>query len=144
MYKKILVPVDGSSKSLKALDCANALAELTGGKLVVLHVIKHLQFSHSFSDEMMLENINKGREAFAQRLLEGMKKQLNPVILAKSEFILVEGQVPAEVIIDEAKERGCDAIVMSSRGLGGAESLLLGSVSHAVLNMTDMPVLIVR
>ncbi len=144
MYKKVLVPIDGSPNSLKALDCASALVGYTGGKIVLLHVVKQIKETHMFSDPFMVEGINKGREVFAERLLEKMKEKLTPVALAKGEFLKIPGQVPAEVIANTAKQEGCDAIVMGSRGLGGAESMLLGSVSAAVLNLTDLPVLIVK
>ncbi len=144
MYKKVLVPVDGSERSLKALDCASALTGQNGGKLVVLHVVKYIKETHLFEVPDIMEEINKGREIFGEKLLEEMKARLGPAVSANGQFLKVISQFPAEVIVNTAKQESCDAIVMGARGLGKAETLFLGSVSASVLNMTDLPVLIVK
>ncbi len=144
MYEKVLVAVDGSPKSFKALEYASKLVESTCGSLVVLHVIKQLKENRRFSNQELIDGIKEGKKVFAERVLEEAKGKLGPVALARGKFIRLTGAVPAKVIVATAKKEACDAIVIGSRGLGGAESVLLGSVSSAVLNMTNLPVLVVK
>ena len=61
----------------------------------------------------------------------------------KAETMLVRGH-PARAILDAAKAKGTDLIVVGSRGLGGVKGLLLGSVSNAVVQNSKVPVMVVK
>lgn len=131
MYKKILVPVDGSEKSFRTLDSANILVERLGGKLLVLHVIKQMRQRSDFEADIIAD-VNKSRKVFSEYVMEKVKKHLGPVILARTEFKHVTSSAVAETIIEVAQKEKCDAIIIGARGLDDVDTMLLGSVSVAV------------
>lgn len=143
MHKKILVPVDGSEKSFKTLDCANLLVEKLGGKLIVLHVIQQMENVQGI-ESSFVDDINKGRQAFSNYIMTRVKNHLGAVILARTEFMHIEASSTSEAIVKVAKEKECDAIIIGARGLDDTETTTMGSVSTAVLNKTNLSVLVVK
>ena len=139
MYKKILVAVDGSEISLRALQSARVLAEATEGELLLLHVCnsapEHAQHKRLgiVSEVPELENTEMVNEVLEVMMGSPVKYKLRSA----------EGN-PAEQILAIATEAGCDTIVMGSRGLGSLSKIFLGSVSSDVINKSEIPVLIVK
>ena len=147
MFRKILVPVDGSSPSQDALKMAINLAKTVQAELIILHVIDltsaymfletmtalNAQQIHTMADELEA----KGKQIIADATVEAQSASLS----CKS--ILQTGN-PARVICDAAKTHASDLIVMGSRGLSDFKGLLLGSVSHQVLQRSLCPVLLVK
>ena len=139
MFKKILVAVDGSEIAAKALETAEALAAGMKGELLILTVedsgTHHAQHKR-IGLTAQLEDEDEGE------LLYGIKmKMLDSPVPSK---VRREIGKPSEVILEVAKETGCDAIVMGSRGLGGLTKLFIGSVSSEVLNNAEIPVVVVK
>ena len=142
--EKILVAVDGSNSSNLALDHAAVLAQALKSSLILLHVMEvkrvmmlHDDFTGSwirFLNETVGDLRKKGGE-----ILESAKKGLDV------EFKLrLELGNPAKIISDVAKEENCSLIAMGSRGLNDLTGILLGSVSHRVLERSLVPVLLVK
>ncbi len=149
--KKILVPVDGSSASMKALQYAAHLAalEASDAELVVLHVLEDIKQGGAIGLQAKYGNV---------RLVEGFKKARRKAALewlkqieeaAKKKGIrlkieVLDGDSKVEIIIDYASENSVDLIVMGSRGLTGFKRLMLGSVANAVVSNAPCPVMVVR
>lgn len=137
---KILVPVDGSEASTRALQHALALCKaFRKGALTVLAV----------DDSLFPGAARKmGAEAVAAHHAENFARLLGPArkLLARRkvqvEFIELVGDVAA-TILKTAAGRKTDVIVMGSRGTSGIKGVLLGSVSQKVLAGTPVPVTIV-
>jgi nucleotide-binding universal stress UspA family protein len=150
LIDKVLVPTDGSQPSLKAAKYAAKLAKMAGAKVKIVHVMQvavpgakrpvELDGLNSVTiqidDE---EKIKKKGMDIMEKTREIFADQGIPV---ETEFFL-SGNV-AEIIVETAGEEGFDLIVMGSRGLGGLQHLMLGSVAEAVTRRAPCPVLIVR
>lgn len=145
MFKKILVPVDGSQTSWKALDTARSLAEKYDGRLLVITVIipygsgSFLQMS---LDQTLIDQNNAAMKKAGFATLDMAKDKLGSY--AGDVEYLEETGNPAELILDACKEKGCDTIVIGSRGLSGVEEFLLGSVSSKVSQYAKVPVVVVK
>lgn len=138
---KILVPIDGSKQSYKALSHAVFIAKNNQAALTLLYVADPhndvSDFERVSLSGYIPENIkNKGYELLA-KLMHEIPSEI------KAE-ISVEVGSPAEVIVDKAKDEQYDIIVMGSRGLGKIKSFFIGSVSQYVLRYAHCPVLITR
>ena len=144
MYQSILVPVDGSPQSCKALKLASRLVDADQGRLYVLNV-----------QEPPLAEDQLGRAAGVSAL--NAEELVQPAGLAiieqasreagldssRPQPIVRAGQ-PAQTILSEAQHLGVDAVVMGSRGNSDIKSLVIGSVSHRVLHVAPCAVVIVR
>lgn len=145
MFKKILVPVDGSQTSWKALDTARSLAEKYDGRLLVITVMipygsgSFLQMS---LDQTLIDQNNAAMKKAGFATLDMAKDKLGNY--AGDVEYLEETGNPAELILDACKEKGCDTIVIGSRGLSGVEEFLLGSVSSKVSQYAKVPVVVVK
>ena len=139
MYDKILVAVDHSEASDRALLAASDLALLSKGEVWVLHLLEREIATRTavvFSDETADEASAAVTAAVDKLTAAGVKAHgdLGHTIFGYA----------ARSIVDDAIERDVDVIVMGSRGRGDLAGLVLGSTAHKVIHLTDRPVLIVR
>lgn len=144
MFKKILVPTDGTDLSAKAINGAVEVARQLGARIVGVTVIEPYSYSslseyrpESFEDyEARMEQVAR------QRLekLESVAKAANVPV----ETVIARSFSPYEAIIETAKERGCDAIFMASHGRRGLNAVLLGSETQKVLTHSTIPVMVYR
>ena len=142
MYKKILVPLDGSKLAKKALDHAEELAKTYGAEIILFQVVHFMPMYGS--PELMMPPIvdDKQKEAaekYLTNLAEEMKTQGHKVTA-----IVKTGQQVAVEIIDFAKESGVDLIVMCTHGRSGITRWVLGSVAHKVLTRAETPILLIH
>lgn len=145
MYRRILVPVDGSEKAAKAALHGAELASKLGAGLILFHVVPSLppyvntspDHFGNIQQAIMDEFCRTGRE-----ILNQVKDDLAAYNLNIVTDIAV-GQ-PADEIIKKVKDSQCDLVVMGSRGLGEIKGYLMGSVSNRVTRHAACPVLIVR
>lgn len=142
MYKKILVPLDGSEFSRKALDHAERLARTFDAEIALLQVVPFMPIYGSpelvtplIVDEKQKEGAEKYLHAIAGELT---KRGMKVTAAVKT------GQQVALEIIDYAKATGADLIVMSTHGRSGITRWVLGSVTHKVLTRGETPVLLLR
>ena len=145
MFKKILVPVDGSQTSWKALDTARSLAEKYDGRLLVITVMSPYgsgSFLQMSLDQTLIDQNNAAMKKAGFATLDMAKDKLGSY--AGDVEYLEETGNPAELILDACKEKGCDTIVIGSRGLSGVEEFLLGSVSSKVSQYAKVPVVVVK
>ena len=136
--KNILVPVDGSEGSDRAITHAISIAEICEAKLSFLYVanINQLAINACLSDAI-LEAVTKAGNVILDRAMEmatsGIEKEA-----------FSETGSPAVVILDFATSNNADLIVMGSRGLGIVKGVLLGSVSQYIVEQARCPVLVVK
>jgi nucleotide-binding universal stress UspA family protein len=144
MYKRILVPTDGSDITGKAVQSAIAMAKLTGAELFGIGVKE--PFPYSAISEMQPVPPQEFFDA-QERIAAGNVKALVDAATAagvKCQGHTVEALHPWEAILDHAKDQGCDLVVMASHGRRGVQALLLGSETQKVLTHSTLPVLVVR
>jgi len=145
MFTKILVPVDGSETSWRALAEAKLLAEKFGGSLTVVNVIQPYNNAALLAvplDQATITQGNNELEKIGDKVLSLAKEKMEG-FKGKVEFDLEVGH-PSERIIALAKKKNCDSIVIGSRGLSGIAEFFLGSVSSRVAQYANLPVLIVK
>lgn len=144
MYKRILVPTDGSEITAKAVQSAIELARLAGAELMTIGVKE--PFPYSAISEM--QPVPPQEFFDAQERIAGahVKAALDAAKAAgvSCQGHTVEALHPWEAIIDHAVKSGCDLIVMASHGRRGVAALLLGSETQKVLTHSTLPVLVVR
>lgn len=138
-FKTLLVPVDGSEHADLACKQAVALARLSGGTVHLLHCYENIP--NLIGGEARAKLV-KEYEAKSEKLLDKYRHRIQKAGVPCLEHIL-HGD-PGIVIVEAAAKFGCDIIVMGTRGLGGLENLILGSVSYRVLQAAVVPVLLTR
>ncbi|MEX0605059.1 MAG: universal stress protein [Marinobacter sp.] len=146
MFKRILVAVDGSKMSIKALQKGIDLQKLTDAELHIICVFKH----HSLG-EASLSMVRKSNPQIPDQALNEHAKEV--VGFAKDYAKehgatrvrgFVKGGRPSKTIVKFAKDKEVDLIVMGSRGSDSdKDGILLGSVSQRVASMAKCPVLVV-
>ena len=145
MFKSILVPYDGSPNAEKALDKAMEMARLTGATLTILTVYRHhsmLEASLSMVRPTDPGNLDDIMSGYATEVANYAKKHVIEKGFNDVRAYVKSGPT-SRTIVKFAKEHENDLIVIGSRGMGSMEGYLLGSVSHKVTGLSDVPVLIV-
>ncbi|MEX5744608.1 universal stress protein [Massilia sp. X63] len=145
MYKRILVPTDGSPISLAATDAALYLARACGSEIVALSVA---------CPEALLGGVERGLVSAAGRQAEALLEQADLLVAdvagrARSQGVpcttdTAYSLTPAEAIVDAARAHQCDLIVMGSHGQRGLSDRLAGSVTQHVLRYSAVPVMVLR
>jgi len=147
MFKRILLPTDGSPVSRKAVRQGVAFAKAVGASVVGFFSpddYRALMYSEYVPPSLMSE------QEFQVQAKKNAEKQLSFVEkAAKDEGVPYEGFylahiAPWEAIIAAAKKKKCDLIFMGSHGRGGLASLVLGSQTTKVLTHSKVPVLVTR
>lgn len=136
--KNILIPVDGSETSDRAIEQAIALAQVCEAKLNFLYVanINQLAINACLSDAI-LAAVTKAGSVILERALEKV-----PAGIEAEAFS--ETGSPAVVILDFANADDIDLVVIGSRGLGVVKGVLLGSVSQHLVEQANCPVMVVK
>ena len=147
MYKRLLVAVDGSEQSYKALDHAATIAEKFDSELVLLTVIPTMISPFSPDEYFDLTVYTKYQES-THAFYNNMLKDIYEKASTKHQdlnirTILMEGR-PSATIVDVAEKEGCDMIVMGRRGIGGFKGWVLGSTSHRVAASCKKPIMIIK
>jgi nucleotide-binding universal stress UspA family protein len=146
MFKRILIPTDGSEVARKAISAGIALAKQLGASVVGYTAVEPLEgYYHEGGGRRLVEfkTIEERNEAQARRYLNEIDKAARSAGV-KCEVVITVSAAPYQGIIATAKKKKCDLIFMSSHGRGGLASLLLGSVSQKVLAHSKIPVTIYR
>ena len=144
MFKHILLPVDGSSTSLTAVEKAKGLAQAFGSAVTLIYVIDPYAFSGVGTDFAYGQAQYLGAaSAEAKGALGAATQSLEAAGIAVHSSI-VESHAIYRGILETANSVGADLIVMGSHGRRGLEKLVLGSVAAQVLAHAHLPILIVR
>ena len=144
MFKRILVPTDGSDITGKAVDTAIALAKSVGAQLYTISAKE--PFPYSAISEMQPtppQEFFDAQERIATKRVQAVS-ELCAAADVPCQAHTVEALHPWEAIIDHAKRMECDLLVMASHGRRGVSALLLGSETQKVLTHSKIPVVVVR
>lgn len=147
MYKKILVPTDGSDVSNRAAIKGVKFAKHIGAEVVAIYVAPEYQYPVYVeiipptypSEEEYQDTMTKTGEIHLQPILDAAQSE-GVQCQAVTEF----SDVPAEKIADVVREHECDLVFMGSHGRTGFGRIFLGSVASRVLTLSPVPVLVDR
>ena len=162
--KKILYATDLSENAVHAFAYAVSLANLYGAGITILHVLAEFpgeEFIANMINTDTWEEIKSRHYSDARNQLIGKKRDsvaMKEVLEAFSEKtqadaqdqafvtdeVLIKNGVPAEVIVETARERNCDLIVVGTYGHGTITEVLVGSTAKWVLKNSPIPVLVIR
>ena len=142
MFSKILVPVDGSENSFRALEHAIFLStKIKEAQITVLYIIEDLPSLYIYSPKIM-EKLRADYEREYTRILERCKEMANKSG-TNINTVLKEGD-PASKIIGYSDMERFDLIIMGSRGMGKFKEMIIGSVSNKVIHHAKSSVMLVR
>lgn len=138
MFSNILVAVDGSESANKAFERAIYLAQKCSSKIDLVHVVQCEVGGDSANTFEIIEELKDK----AKKMLEEYKIQAakNNILI---QITIMQGD-PAKVIIELAKAKSYDLIIMGTRGRSAFQELLIGSVSQKVMHHANCPVMVVR
>ena len=148
---KILVAIDGSEKSDKALRFALNLGHTVNAEIEIMTVIQNMilpwfgsaETSASTMDPSYLDKYYEDQKKYSEEILEKASKKAKRVYPELKISKKVFRGVPDQMIVEEAK-KGFDLVVVGSRGHGFIDELVLGSVSKRVVDDSPIPVLVVK
>lgn len=147
MYKKILVPTDGSTLATSAALAALELAQQIGASALGLFVAPEYQYPIYLEalpgDYPTAEDYQVSMQKFGDTFLQELEAAAERQQVAFTSITLVSNAT-AQVISKVAMDEKCDLIFMGSHGRGGLGQLILGSVTSKVLSSCDIPVLVYR
>jgi nucleotide-binding universal stress UspA family protein len=146
MYRRILVPVDGSATSKLGLRHALGLAKDQHARMLVLNVVDEMALvpmmdGYPVDMTAILESM---REAGSKAVEEGTTLATRANVKADAATVDSRGRVVSDVILDQARKFRADLIVMGTHGRRGLNRLILGSDAERVLREAPVPVLLVR
>lgn len=141
-YKHILVAYDGSDLAKTALEQAVCMVkEQPATKLTVLHAVHYPNMIVGEAYFNALPVMETEYNEYEALLLEEVEQSIKGLASAEVE---VRRGFPVETILECAEEKGCDLIIMGSRGLSGLKEFVLGSVSHSVVQKAKVAVQIIK
>jgi nucleotide-binding universal stress UspA family protein len=145
MFKRILVPIDGSRYSSRAIAAAADMAKHFDASVYLLHVIRNMSLPKEIMAMIRDGEVTQSRseilEESAEIILENALEKLQEAGISGAERAYLIGD-EASMVADYAEQNGIDLIVLGHRGLNpGGE--LLGSVARKILNTTDITCLVV-
>lgn len=142
MYKRILVPVDGSPTSNKALTAALQLAREAGGCVRVVHAFDDLAFLTGYEFD---GSVLRAARAEADKVLAAAQDiAASAGVPADSKLLETRGRRLGDAVADEARAWEADLVVVGTHGRRGVGRVLLGSGAEQVIRMAPVPVLAVR
>jgi len=147
MFTKILVAVDGSEQSDRAVDFAAEMAKKFGARVTAVCVYRHhspLESSLSMvRTQFQSETPDQALKDFATQVVADAKARLIEAGVSGVEGFAKRGQ-PARGIVDFCDQHECDLIVLGARGAGDAGGFLMGSVSHKVTGLSKVCCLVIK
>jgi len=138
MFSRILVAIDGSESAKKAFEESIYLAQKCNSRLDVVHVVQcELGGDSATTFELIDELKTKAEKMLDEYKIQAAKNNVS------IEIMVTQGD-PAQVIIDLAKTKRHDLIIMGTRGRNAFQELLIGSVSQKVMHHAICPVMVIR
>ena len=143
LFRRILLPIDGSELSLHAFGMGLELAKTFGARAVAMHVVPPYN-----AIAYMTEFLAAAELRYSQHAVESASRYLDRAKASAKEAGVpcechyVFGEHPHEAILEAVAEHHCDLIVMASHGLHGLNRLILGSETQKVLAKSTVPVLV--
>jgi nucleotide-binding universal stress UspA family protein len=142
MYRRILVPLDGSKVAEGVLPHAKSLAYSEGAELILLTVAANPTLDFAFSDPGLAQSAVEEQEERSKKYMSKIESDLQAAGFKTSTLLRI-GSI-AEVILEVAEELAVDVIAMSTHGRTGPARWLLGSIAERVVHNSKVPVLLIR
>jgi nucleotide-binding universal stress UspA family protein len=138
-FRLLMVGVDGSDGSRRALEWAAGFSKATGAQVLAVHV---LTYSREFIRDVMPDTMRTWRRELEADL---RLRWLQPLVVAGVEHsaLVIEGDSPAEALLDLADGEQVDMVVVGARGHGGLADRVLGGVSYRITHRARRPVVVV-
>jgi nucleotide-binding universal stress UspA family protein len=147
MFKHILIPTDGTALSARAVKAGIRLAQQTGAQITGYHAAApaatHYYGEGFAAGRAVIRELQRRQQDAARKRLAGFARAARAAGVA-FDTVVNTPRSTYEGIIDAAKKRKCDAIVMASHGRRGLQGMLLGSVTNQVLTHSKLPVVVYR
>lgn len=145
LFRRILLPIDGSELSYRAFTMGLELASNFGAEAVVIHVVPPFNAIAYMTEFLAATELRYSQHAVqsASRYLD-KAKALAKDVQVQCEYHFMFGEHPHEAILGAADEHHCDLIVMATHGWHGLNRLVLGSETQKVLARSHVPVLVCR
>jgi nucleotide-binding universal stress UspA family protein len=141
-FHRILIPVDGSPTSNKALVAALQIARDAGGRVRLVHQVDVLSYLTGFeASAVVLEEIRKGTRRVVSAAFEIANAAGVPT---ETSIIDQPGETLGDAVAREAREWKADLVVIGTHGRRGVQRLLLGSGAEQVIRLAPVPVLVIR
>lgn len=145
MYKKILVPIDGSDTSTRGLTEAMKLAKDQSAKIRLIHVVNELMIVSSYEGTIYSGELIQALRDGGQKVLDKAKAQVAAAgIQVEAELLEAHGGQAGHTIIKDAEHSHADIIVLGTHGRRGLSRLVMGSDAEQVVRQAKVPVLLVR
>jgi nucleotide-binding universal stress UspA family protein len=145
MYKKILVPIDGSHTSKQGLAEAIRLAKVHKARLRLIHVVDVFIVTPTFESGRYVDDIQKSfRDDGRRRLKTAEALGRKHGLTVDSVMFETVGARAADIIVEQAKKWRADLIVIGTHGRRGVRRLVMGSDAEEVVRTSPVPVLLVR
>jgi nucleotide-binding universal stress UspA family protein len=145
MYKKILVPVDGSEPSMRGLREAIKLARSQGSQLQLVHVVNELVLTATETPPVYMDKVVGALRAEGNAILRKAEDVVREAGLEPQSVLLESiGGRAADLIVEQARQWTADVIVIGTHGRRGLRRLALGSDAELVVRSSSVPVLLVR
>ena len=149
MYANILLSTDGSDLARKGVEHGMALAKAVNAKVTVVTVTEPMYIDYGsghasgyIPSQAEMDRYDAAHKELAGKVLDGARATADQIGLS-AELLHVPNAHPATAIIETAKSRGCDLIVMATHGRRGLRKLFMGSQTSEVLVNGSVPVLVV-
>ena len=148
MYKKILLPIDGSDISAQTANSGISFARQIGAEIVVLNVTQPFSTlvgfdgvaaSYAISDTDYEEAARREAEEYLKPVMDRAE-----TAGVKANSVIVSNYNVADGVVEAAKDHGCDLIYIATHGRSGLSRLLLGSVTSKVIQLAPISVLVYR
>jgi nucleotide-binding universal stress UspA family protein len=134
--RRILIPTDFSASARQSVDWGFALAEITGAKPILLHVIARWNNRHGIDQDELLQMATEELERWRARIHSGVQQPVK-------DAHVITASTPAGGILSFAQQRDCDLIVLSATGVSAVRAILLGSNTRKVVRAAECPVLVI-
>jgi nucleotide-binding universal stress UspA family protein len=146
MFEKIVVALDGSSHSERALDTAIDMANRYDASLILFHAVQIQNIRGDFEAKVAQaarEAYRKVGQEIAEEIVGKAETRARTAGVKSLQRIIHEGE-PAALIVGAAAAEQADLIVMGTRGISGLREIMVGSVAHKVTIAAHAPVLVTK
>ena len=146
MYRKILLPTDGSALCESAAKKGIEFAKFAGASIVAFHAIpatSYLIYTEAGPSDILAEQFERDAKVRGKRLIDALDDMARDAGVS-CETLMLTNDHPWEGIIEAAATKDCDLIFMASHGRRGLTAMLLGSETTRVLTHTKIPVMVYR
>lgn len=145
MYKKILVPIDGSDTAARGLNEALKLARDQSATIRLIHVVNELMVIASYEGTIYSGELVQALRDSGQKVLDNAQQKVSAMgVQVESELLEAHGGQAGNAIVKDAEQCHADIIVLGTHGRRGFSRLVMGSDAEQVVRQARVPVLLVR